>query len=124
MQIDFGSIVAVTLLIAVILLAWRKGGPQPDIDRALVRELGKVKNRIAKVEADLSGCATKLDIAALTGKVEGLEERAATAGDMLALEGKVNVIGERVAGMKEKVDDTHDSVKVIERMLMKGALDK
>lgn len=124
MQIDVASILALGLLVALIFLAWRGSRQNPAVDRALVNELGKVKNRVTKIEADMAGCATKVDIAALTGKIEALEEHAASAGDLLALQGQIHVIEERVAGVKETVDDVRDSVKVIERLLMSGRLDK
>lgn len=124
MQIDVASILALGLLLALVFLAWRGGGQSPDVERALVAELGKVKNRMSKVESELGVCASKTDIAALSGKIEALEEYAASSGDMNALEGKVNVIAERVANTKEIALQTHESVKVIERLLMKGRLDQ
>lgn len=135
MQIDFSSIVAITLLLAVIALAvmgrreQRRGAG--GVDRALVKEHGKLKDRIAAVEAQVGGCATKSDFAVLNGKIDALEEHAASSGEINALEGKVNVVAERVEGLRGTIQDmrddgreTRESVKVIERLLMKGALDK
>ncbi len=128
MQIDFASIIAITLLVAVILLALLGRRQQrhgvTGVDRALVKEHGRLKDRMTAVEAQLGGCATKGDFAVLSAKIDALEEHAASSGEINALEGKINVIGERVEGMKEMTSDTRDSVRVIERILMNGRLDR
>jgi predicted nucleic acid-binding Zn-ribbon protein len=123
MQIDFASIVALTLLVAVVSMAWLNRRQSPGVDRAIAQEMGKIKNRVAKVEAQLGGCATREDIAALTGKIEALEEYSASSGEIIALEGKINTLGERVEAVRETAKETRDAVKVIERLLMKGRLD-
>lgn len=121
MQIDTASILALAIIVALIFLGWRgrTGG-----DRHILREHSKLKSRLTSVEEALKSCATKADIAAVSGKIDALEEYAASAGDINALEGKINVIGERVDGVKGVALDTRESVKVIERLLMKGALDR
>ena len=130
MQIDISAIVAIALLLAVIFLGWRSNRA-PGLDHRLLKEHSHLKTRLTTVEEALKSCATRADVIALSGKIDALEEYAASAGDINALEGKVNVIGERVDGvrrsiieMREDGKETRESLKVIERLLMKGALDK
>jgi hypothetical protein len=122
MQLDVASILALGLLVALVFLAVRSNKGSPQLDRALVREHAKLKNRIAKVEADLSGCATKVDIMALSGKIEALEEHAASAGDINALEGKVNVALAKIDAVEKSSDRTAKGVERIETFLIEKGL--
>lgn len=121
MQLDLGSILALGLIAGLFLLGWR-ANRAPGADRALLKEHSQLKGRISALEEGFKGCATRADVAALSGKIDALEEHTASSGEMNALEGKINVIGERVDGVKEMMHDTRESVKVIERLLMKGRL--
>lgn len=118
MQIDIATTLALVLCLSVLLLGVR-ARRSPGVDRALLEDHSRLKTRVTTLEEGLKGCATRADMVALSGKIDALEEHAASAGDINALEGKVNVIGERVQGVKETVNEMRDSVKFIERVMMK-----
>lgn len=128
MQIEFSSIVAAVLLMTVITLALLSRRQQrmgtTGLDRALVKEHGKLKDRMAAVEAQLSSCATKADMAALSGKIDALEEHSASAGDINALEGKVNAALVKIEAVEKAADRTEAGVSRIEGYLMQRGIDR
>lgn len=128
MQIDFGSIVALALLVAIVGLAFtgRRHGRHGFgvVDRALVQEHGRLKDRMAAVEAQMGGCATKSDIAALNGKIDALEESAASSGDIHALEGKVNVALSEIAAVAKAADRTEAGVQRIESFFIQKGMER
>lgn len=113
MHIDLPSILALGLMAVVIFLGWRNNR-QPHSSHALIREHARLKSRLSAVEADLKGCATKSDVAALSGKIDALEEHAASSGELTALEGKINVALSKIDAVEKATDRTEEGIKRIE----------
>jgi len=123
MQIDTASILAFVMLAALIIVAWRSG-KSPETGRAMLKEHARLKSRLTSVEEALKGCATRSDVAALSGKIDALEEHAASAGDINALEGKINVCLTKIDAVEKAADRTESSVEWLKNYFIQRGIEK
>ncbi|WP_303763484.1 hypothetical protein [Sphingobium yanoikuyae] len=123
MTIDLGSIVAICLLVALVILGFR-ANRAPGNDRSLVKAHARLNSRVAVLEAGIKSCATAADVATLSGKIDSLEEHAASSGDINALEGKVNVLQAETAATRQSAELTRQGVARLEYFFIQKGIER
>ena len=137
---DIEVIVSIAILLAVGWAVWKGGQANPETNRAVLGRVSRLTGRVEAIEQNLAHLCKREDLAAISGKIDVLEEHSASSGDINALEGKVNamdatvdgklavlegkvnVLGERIEGWGGATRRVEMMVQRIEGILVKRAL--